>query len=235
MILAIGLENGFEGRSLAYALDHPGCFAYGADGGDAIVTLPQAFLKYRDWIARHTKHSWLAELGDFDIRLVDTWQTYFMNAEFETSSAEGTEINAWFRHDWRPLGAQDIRRGLSLLQWSRADLLEAIAGLNDAQLDAAHPGEKRTIRGILAHVATTEWWCLTRLQLADDLPRAQLPKDPLERLGVVRAHLEQSLPALAESRQVVGLEGEFWSPRKLLRRVLWHELDHVGHIYKLLL
>ena len=30
------------------------------------------------------------------------------------------------------------------------------------------------------------------------------------------------------------MDGEIWSPRKLLRRALWHELDHIGHIYKLL-
>jgi uncharacterized damage-inducible protein DinB len=233
MILAIGLENGIEGRSLAYALDHPGCFAYGADGGDAIVTLPQAFLKYRDWIANHTRDSWLSELGDFDIRLVETWQTYFVDDQFETTDGEGKEVNAWFRHDWKPLSAQEIQRGLDLLAWSRADLLEAFSGLQDARLDEPHPGEKRTIRGILAHVATTEWWYLTRLNLANDLPRESLPKDPVERLQHVRSYLRQTLVQLAGSQQVTGVEGEIWSPRKLLRRVLWHELDHVGHIYKL--
>jgi len=34
--------------------------------------------------------------------------------------------------------------------------------------------------------------------------------------------------------QVVGLDGEFWSPRKLLRRTVWHERDHVDHIRKLI-
>jgi hypothetical protein len=32
---------------------------------------------------------------------------------------------------------------------------------------------------------------------------------------------------------VVGLEGEFWSPRKLLRRAVWHERDHSQHIRQL--
>jgi hypothetical protein len=32
---------------------------------------------------------------------------------------------------------------------------------------------------------------------------------------------------------VVGVGGEFWSPRKLLRRVAWHELDHLQHIQRL--
>ncbi len=33
--------------------------------------------------------------------------------------------------------------------------------------------------------------------------------------------------------RVVEKQGEFWSPRKLLRRAIWHELDHVGHIANL--
>jgi hypothetical protein len=33
---------------------------------------------------------------------------------------------------------------------------------------------------------------------------------------------------------VVGQDGELWSPRKLLRRALWHEMDHIKHIQKLI-
>jgi hypothetical protein len=35
-------------------------------------------------------------------------------------------------------------------------------------------------------------------------------------------------------KQVVGTDGEIWSPRKVLRRALWHERDHVEHIKKLI-
>ena len=35
-------------------------------------------------------------------------------------------------------------------------------------------------------------------------------------------------------KQVIGVDGEFWSPRKVLRRALWHERDHMEHIKKLL-
>jgi hypothetical protein len=34
--------------------------------------------------------------------------------------------------------------------------------------------------------------------------------------------------------RVVGKEGELWSPRKVVRRMLWHERDHIEHIQKLL-
>ena len=235
MILSIGLENGMEGRTLAYALDFPGCFSYGAEPGEAIVAMPQVFLKYRDWIANRTPDSWLANLGDFDIRLLETWQTYQVNAAFESVASGGIEINAWFRHDWKPLNQEDVRRALALLSWSRADLLAAVAGLAAEQLDAPHPGERWSIRGILGHVALAEWWYLDRLGLTGGLVRPSRDDDPFEKLAAVRQVLLQVLPQLTGSRQVVGVSGEFWSPRKLLRRALWHERDHTGHIYQLLL
>jgi hypothetical protein len=42
------------------------------------------------------------------------------------------------------------------------------------------------------------------------------------------------LPTLEGMKQVFGVDGEFWSPRKVLRRALWHEKDHVEHICKLI-
>ena len=35
-------------------------------------------------------------------------------------------------------------------------------------------------------------------------------------------------------QKVVAVDGEFWSPRKMLRRTLWHERDHTEHIHNLL-
>jgi hypothetical protein len=65
------------------------------------------------------------------------------------------------------------------------------------------------------------------------MSRDLIPEDPFERLKKVRANLVDVLPSLAGSRQVVGVDGEFWSPRKLLRRSAWHMRDHTVHIRKL--
>jgi hypothetical protein len=43
----------FEGRSLAWVLGHPGCFAYGADGDQALAGVPATIQAYGDWIAGH--------------------------------------------------------------------------------------------------------------------------------------------------------------------------------------
>jgi hypothetical protein len=229
MRIRVGLENGNEGRSIAWALDYPGCFAYGVDGSEALIHLLRALLKYQEWIESHTAASWV-EIGDFDIRLVETFDVYTIDQNFELSS-EGYEVNAFFRDDWRPLSQGDIERGLMMLRWSRADFLESVRDMPQVQLDRTYEGERWSIRGILKHVANAENWYLDRFDMAIPVK----PEGALERLAAVRDHLEAVLPSLAGKELVIGRDGEIWSPRKLLRRCLWHERDHSGHIHRLAL
>ena len=53
----IGLENNTEGRSQAWILGHPGCFAYGSTGGEALAAVSAAIQRYRQWISAHTSES----------------------------------------------------------------------------------------------------------------------------------------------------------------------------------
>ncbi len=235
----IGLENNAEGRSQAWVLGHPGCFAYGVDGSAALEAIPKAIQDYRLWIAAHTSESWLSgddaersEPGKRNgYRLEETWECYSIDSDFKLVQ-DGYEVNAWFRHDWIPLSAEDIRRALLLLGWGRAELLDTVRILDSEALDRTDPRERWSIAGILKHVGGAEWWYQDRLGLAFE--RSDVPEDPFERLEVVRSHLVEILPTLAGSMQVVGVSGEFWSPRKLVRRAVWHEYDHIAHIRKLL-
>jgi hypothetical protein len=226
----VGLENNTEGRSQAWILGHPGCFTYGVDGSLAMQAVPQAVRHYREWIASHTASSWLVGT-DLEYCLEETWECYTINDDYELAR-EGYEVNAWFRHDWLPLSAEDIERGLLLLSWGRADLLDTVSGLSPDILARQFSGERWSISGILNHIGGAEWWYQERLGLI--FPRSDVPDDPYQRLAKVRSNLVKVLPTLASSSQVVGASGEFWSPRKLLRRAVWHEYDHIAHIHKLL-
>lgn len=235
----IGLENGTEGRSQAWVLGHPGCFAYGADGLEALAAVPQAIRDYRQWIASHTPESWLtgadterSERSEHsEYRLEETWECYSINSDYELVR-DGYEVNAWFRHDWIPLSGEDVQRGLFLLNWGREALLKIVSNLSVEILERTYPKERWSISGILKHIGGAEWWYLDRLGLA--FPRDEVPEEPFERLKKVRERLVEILPGLAASKQVVGISGEFWSPRKLLRRAVWHEYDHIAHIRKLI-
>jgi len=232
MRIKIGVENNYENRSLAWVLDHPGCFAYGYDGSEAILRVPEALLRYKDWVDSHLSDSWMKTLGDFDIHLEEDYSVFSINDNFDLDP-DGYEVNAWFHHDWKPLTAEDIRRGSLVLQSSREDLLELTSGLDPAQLACQFENERWSISGVLRHVANAEHWYLDRLGLADR-SRQDLPEDIHERLFQVRQRLNSVLPSLEGMQKVVGMEGEFWSPRKLLRRAAWHEIDHIDHIFKLI-
>jgi hypothetical protein len=232
MRIKIGVENNYEGRSLAWVLDYPGCFAYGADGSETILRVPEALLRYKEWIDSHLPDSWMKDLADFDIHLEESFDVFAINENYELDP-DGYEVNAWFRHDWKLLSAEDIRRVKLILEWSRADLLDLVASLNPDQLDCKFEDERWSIRGVLGHIANAEHWYLDRLGLAEGA-RRDLPEDVFERLHFVRQRMNKVLPELEGLQKVVGVDGEFWSPRKVLRRATEHEIDHIDHIFKLI-
>jgi hypothetical protein len=226
----VGLENNTEGRSQAWVLGHPGCFSYGRNGPEALASVPRAIQDYRHWITAHIEQSWLLSTGT-DFQLEETWECYSIDDNYALVK-DGYEVNAWFRHDWLPLAEVDIQHGLLLLAWGREALLNTATPLDKATLERTYPLERWSILGILGHIADAERWYMDRLGLASPRPLAPVP--PFEWLKIVRNRLLDILPRLAGSKQVVGVDGEFWSPRKLLRRAVWHEYDHLAHIRKLL-
>lgn len=230
MSFRVGLEKSLVGPCIAWVLGHPGCFSAGLTSEQALDNLPVAIQNYIEWIYQNDNQPWLG-LGNFEFHVEETWQVYRINEEYDLAE-EGYDMNAWFLHDWKPLTNDDIQRGLKLLSWSRALLLSTVSDLKIETLEKQFPGERWSIHGILGHVGGAEWWYLDRLGMS--FPRQEVPQDPMQRLEVVRNLLNETLPRLDGSKLVLGVDGEFWSPRKLLRRAVWHELDHVTHIQKLL-
>lgn len=232
MIFRIGIENNNDGfRTIAWALEHPGCFVYGAHAEQAISNLPDAIFNYAAW-AQARGADWL-DVSQIELTIDETFECYPIDEKtFERVEKNGYMVESFFLHDWKPLTRLEIERALQILAWTRGDLLAIIGGLDPEKLTATHPGERWSINGILRHVGGAEWWYMERLGRA--FPESELPKAPRERLDKVRAALVELLPQLEGVSQVVGQEGELWSPRKLLRRAVWHECDHVNHIRKLI-
>ncbi len=233
MIFRVGIENNNDSRSIAWALEHPACFAYGQDSRAAEENFRPAARDYARWIARHGS-SWL-ETDDFQVSVEETFDVYFVNEAFERVEAgRGSMIESFFGHDWKPLTGTDIERALKLLAWSRADLLNLVKGLSAGKLSQTYAGERWSIHGILKHIGGAEWWYQERIGYPYPDKEEDLEADPFQRLEVTRNHLAALLPRLEGVNSVIGLEGEIWSPRKMLRRALWHERDHTEHVRKLL-
>jgi len=235
MIFRIGIENNNDDRSIAWALEHPGCFAYGENREQAQKNFPPAAQEYAAWIARHGE-SWLDDASEVEVIVEEIFDAYFITPIFERAerSEETYMVESFFVRDWKPLKPHEIERALQLLAWSRADLLDVVKDLSAEQLAQTYPDERWPINGILKHIGGAEWWYQERIGYPFPEDEADVPDDPFERLRIVREHFNFLLPGLEGIHKVVGLEGEIWSPRKVLRRALWHERDHTEHIRKLL-
>jgi hypothetical protein len=233
MIFHIGIENNNDDRTIAWALAHPGCFAYGQDREEAQNNFPSAAREYAGWIAQHGE-SWLDD--EVEVVVEETFDSYFIKPTFERAERgkDTYMVESFFLHDWKPLIPHEIERALKLLAWSRADLLRLVQELGDEKLSQTYPDERWPIRGILKHIGGAEWWYQERIGYPFPENEEDVPSDAFERLAVVRDHFTALLPKLDGIHKVVGLDGEIWSPRKVLRRALWHERDHTEHIRKLL-
>jgi len=232
MKFRVGIENNNEGiRSIAWVLNHPGCFAYGGDEQESLANAFVAIREYARWLDEHEK-TWIPVDVDIEPHVEQVWTDYTINEEFDRVEKDGYDVEPFFEHDWKPLTGTDIERGLKLLAWSHADLLAVLEKLTPEQWAFKKEGERWDIAGIVNHIGGAEWWYLDRLGLA--FPRAEVPKDPLERIQKVRNLMNEALPTLKAVNRVAGVDGELWSPRKVLRRALWHERDHTEHIRKLL-
>lgn len=231
MIFRVGIENNNDDRSIAWALEHPGCFAYGANANAACLNLEVAIQKYATWILRNHPISWL-NFKEVEIIPEETWQVYSINEDLDKVETGGYYVESFFRYDWKPLTREEVEHVIKMLSWTRDELLQLVSPLSAEKLAATYLNERWSIDGILRHIGGAEWWYLGNLKLAP--AGSELPKETMARLKQSRSLLIQSLPKLIGVSQVVGSEGEFWSPRKLVRRALWHERDHIDHIKKLL-
>ncbi len=233
MIFRVGIENNNDDRTIAWALDHPGCFAYGRNREEAEKKFLQAAQDYTAWIAQHGE-SWLDD--QIEVIVEETFEAYFITPTFERAEhgKDAYMVESFFVYDWKPLVLYEIEHALKLLAWSRADLMNVVQELSAEKLAQTYPNERWSISGILRHIGGAEWWYQERIGFPFPKHEEDVPDDPFERLEIVRQHFNSLLPKLDGVSKVVGLEGEIWSPRKVLRRALWHERDHTEHIRKLL-
>jgi hypothetical protein len=168
-----------------------------------------------------------------DFRVEERFTTFNIDENYRLVPAgQGYQTNAWFLDDWRPLTAEEIERALKIFHWQREELKGGLSTLSDDIREKQHPGQRWNINGITKHVANAELWYLSRLGLAA-LSRTDLAADPMARLDQLTEQIERIFPTFEGIIKVSGIDGEFWSYRKIVRRTLWHQRDHIEHIKQL--
>jgi hypothetical protein len=230
MIIRIGIDKGFENKVVAYALDYPGCFAYGMDETEALLRLPQALLNYEVWIKDHTEDCWV-NFTEMDLRVTDVMDSFVINEESHPELA-GVEVNAFFEDDLKLVTEIEVERALLVFTWQRDELYGGISTLSQEVLEKQYPDQRWNILGILKHIANAENWYLSRLGYSN-LRKDQLPEQPLARLEMMQDAISTEFRQFPGDNRVLNIDGETWSCRKILRRTLWHQRDHIEHIKQL--
>ncbi len=232
MLIRVGIENNNDGRSIAWALEHPGCFAYGPDAAQAEANMARAVEEYAAWVRAHGMH-WMGD-GVFQIAAEETFDDHRLyEHSVLTEPGSNPMVEAFFHSDSEPLNGTDSQHAFKLLDWGRHELLESIQGLSEEQLNETLPGERWSVNGILLHVGHAEWWYQACVSPPMPPEESDLPEEPLGCLELVRAHLLVLLAKQEGVRHMLDVEGETWTFRKMLRRAAWHERDHTQHIWKL--
>jgi hypothetical protein len=133
-----------------------------------------------------------------------------------------------------PVTPEEVGRALRWMGCMRLDTVRLIESLPRTALDWSRPGQERSIRENLYHLARGERWYLHRLNLKP-LPTIGGARNPLRRLAHVRGHVGWRLLHLApeECARVVQTDGRWWSARKMLGRFLYHERYHLRSIARI--
>jgi predicted RNase H-like HicB family nuclease/uncharacterized damage-inducible protein DinB len=224
MIFRLGTEDIEPNHWVAWVLDLPGCYSAARTLEDAVAGAPSEIAVYFEWLGSYGLRAPALD-GEVLTEVVQSFRSYVSEGDYI--------VNAFFEDDRRPLLEDEVRSVLPLLTCTRPDLLKVVQPLSSEQLDAPIPGEVQgSIRGILKHVAWAEWWYLDRLDLA--FPDAEMPLDVMGMLERVRVHATNTWPGFVNSTRITERVGEKWSPRKVVRRTLWHERAHTRQIARYL-
>jgi predicted RNase H-like HicB family nuclease len=194
----------------AWVLDLLGCVSTGRSELAALEGVPEAIDAYLE----HARElGAIAPNGDVDVveRFEGRWEGDY-------------EVNAFFRQaDLAPATAPEVSFATALLDRTRAALLAAAS-------EAGPGGEgDRDVDDVLRHVAKVEWWYGTRLdEVPQHEPAGANVRDAHELLAEVRGALLRRFARFPALGAIVrGHQEERWTARKILRRAIYHELDHV--------
>ncbi|MCI0399167.1 MAG: type II toxin-antitoxin system HicB family antitoxin [Chloroflexi bacterium] len=225
------LEIGPTGLCMAHAPALPGCFVRAENREVALAMLPAAIEEYQAWLEQHGETP--AGPGPFGLRVADVQEGL---GPFDSGDQAALLAN-----ENQPLPRPEMETYLRYMAYNRADLLALVGDLPEEVL-AWQAGEAEMSTGrILRHVGRAEKWYVTRVVDPAMLPPAWEEEEP-----AVFAFLEQSRQAAVARLQRLtdeeraGLfypdagDNEAWTARKVLRRFLEHEREHVGHVRQVL-
>jgi predicted RNase H-like HicB family nuclease/uncharacterized damage-inducible protein DinB len=130
--------------------------------------------------------------------------------------------------DHMPLTPEELEKARRWLEASRRAVLEELTSLPAEAWDWKPCEKGWPLRTVASHMGAAELYLTDKLMEPD--------RAPLDRLQVTRRVALDRLDALTLEQfgQVTTFGGEDWTPRKVLRRMLEHEQEHLVQIRDLI-
>lgn len=225
---ALYLESGPKHKkTMVHVPELLGCIAQGPTTETALENTPAAIRLYLGFLARR------GEAVDPD----EEFTTHVAQHVTEGDWLGNGSSAARFDFDFEPLATAEVEKYIRWLGWTRGELLRLAGDLSDEQLDAV-PERGRPIRAILEHIFGAEpAYVRTALGNFKELSEAtsSRARQALGELECARWTREVEVAriraATAEELNRVSEHGAtLYSPRKMLRRMLEHEWEHVVEI-----
>jgi predicted RNase H-like HicB family nuclease len=211
-VFEVGLEEAPDGFAHVHAFTLPGCVATGPTREEALDAFPRELSAWLRFLAG-LGHAVPPDGRELEI-VVEEW----VATDANVAAGESTVC---FDADRLRLGDTESLAGVRLLGDLRGRLLPRIRRARDEDLEGigARP---LTVRTILDELARAQWWTLTRLGAS---PLAEVPATVVGRLDTAMALVVQEMAHLPEETRAreLRIDGEEWTPRKVLRRLLWLE------------
>jgi len=195
-----------EGGPLAHVPELPGCTAR-AKTVDAVKdAIHQAICEYVAFLRTQGEQ---ALPDEFDLEFEET-QSYTLAP------------------DYAPLTPEELARAKRWLEASRRAVMADLADLPADAWDWKPDENDWPLRIITSHMGVAELYLTDKLIEPDHAP--------LNRLEVTRRVSFERLDTLASEHRgrVTTFEGEAWTPRKVVRRMLEHEQEHLAQIRDLI-
>jgi GNAT superfamily N-acetyltransferase len=233
--IRVWVEPGYDyGRTAAWMLDLVGCFMWGQDEEVALSRVPSAVGAYASWLAEHGESVPVPHTDE--VQVMERVPATFLEAD-----RDRRERNALFSAERRAATGDELETSIRRLDFARADLAplmdrldawEAEHGPLPADAGArpeADAQDERTSLEVLRHIGGAEIW------LSGRLAKERRYEGP-PRTGEIAAFLEASHAWALETLRwlferdpaIVGADrrGEEWTLPKVLRRIVYHALDH---------
>jgi uncharacterized damage-inducible protein DinB/predicted RNase H-like HicB family nuclease len=223
------LEVG-EGGTGAFIPELPGCWVFARNEERALAKAKSAASNWYAWAKRHGEP--VAPPTKIKVEPSEVLRVSY-------NPVEAGKPEPLFWSEVLPVTRQDIGRTLRLMNHSRRDLLELCRNLDNSRLRRKPNGGPRTIGKCLRHIASVEWWYITRLDI--DLP-TDFPRDLFDLLQYTRDLAERELKRLTKEQRTRIFQPHsdpspvcnLWTARKVLRRFVDHERLHAAYIRRAL-